>query len=162
MAFCFGVISSPPGGELISISAACLNLLPWVVVTELFFFFFWRSDMHFECRDFHPAEVGAYLRTGDLPIALHSIYPPYFLRASPPPQPQCSSSVSLPPSWLSVSSIITARSNRWSLTSPVVLAVASTLASPVPANSLSKKEVVVRTEPEPLNPCPGPNRKNCV
>ena len=62
------------------------------------------------------------------------IHQPYLLRENLP-QPQCSSSVSLPPSWLSVSSVIAARFDRWSLTSAMILAAASTFASPVPAES---------------------------
>lgn len=41
---------------------------------------------------------------------------PHLLRESPPQQLQCSSSVSLLPSWLSVGSFITSRFNRCSLT----------------------------------------------
>jgi len=50
--------------------------------------------------------------------------------------------VSLPLSWLSVSSINSAYCNQWSLTSLIVLAAASTLAGPIPANSLYKRDVV--------------------
>jgi hypothetical protein len=82
---------------------------------------------------FESSAVEGYLGAGNLPTVLHSIHsnplqPPYILRENHPLQPQCSSSVSLPPSWLSVSSIVTTRSDRWSLSSRVVLAVASTLA----------------------------------
>lgn len=66
------------------------------------------------------------------------------LANNPPPQQlQCSSFVSSPLSWLSVSSIIPTRFNPWSLTSLIVLAAASAFAGPIPADSLSKKEVAV-------------------
>jgi len=48
--------------------------------------------------------------------------------------------VSLPPSWPLVSGIITTRFNPRLLTSLIVLAATSALASPIPAESLSKKE----------------------
>jgi len=73
------------------------------------------------------------------------IHPPHLLRENPPLQPQCSSPVFLPPSWLSVSGIITPRFTRWSLTHPMILAVASALANPVPAVTLSKNEIAART-----------------
>jgi len=72
----------------------------------------------------------------------------------PQQQPQCSSLAFLLPSWLSVSSIVATRFDRRSLTSLIVLAAASTLASPIPAGSFSKKEVtgvkynILAREPE--------------
>ena len=102
--------------------------------------------------------IETYLRAGDVPHSPHRfpfdllsnpIHPPYLLRANLPPQPQCSSPVSLPPSWLLVSSIMTARFNRRSLTCGMVLAVASNLASPIPADSPSKKEIGVKLIREP-------------
>ena len=58
-------------------------------------------------------------------------------------------------SWLSVSTITSARFNPWSLISLIVLAAVSTLASPIPAESLHKKELadnydILAREPESL------------
>jgi hypothetical protein len=59
--------------------------------------------------------------------------------------------VSLLPSWLSVSSIIPVRFNPRSLTDLIILAAASTLAGPIPADSLSKKDIDIIREPETLD-----------
>ena len=114
------------GNGLVSVLAGRLNARPRVVMV-----------------------VDAYLRAGNAlqsphrsPLDLlsntaHSLYP---LQATSP-YLQCSSPASLPPSWLLVSCITTTRFNRRSLTGLIVLAAASSLASPIPADSLSKKEV---------------------
>ena len=62
---------------------------------------------------------------------------------------QYGSSVSLPHSWLSVSNTTTARFNRWSLISLIVLATASALASPTP-NFTRESENVEAREPRDL------------
>ena len=67
------------------------------------------------------------------PLSLH-------LQTNPLPQPQCSSPASSLPSSFSVSCLGRTRLDRWSLTGLIVLAAASSMASPVPADALAKKE----------------------
>jgi len=122
----------------------------------------WRRGTNVnECHSFEDCFgtiIETYLRTGNVPRSPHrspfdllsnTIHPPHLLRAKPP-QPQCSSPVSLLPSWLLVSNIMTARLNRRLLTCGMVLAAASNLASPIPADSPSKKEIGVKLVREPI------------
>ena len=117
-----------------------------------------RQQVPYGFEDCFGTIIETYLRAGNIPRSPHRspfdllsnpIHPPYLLRAKPPPQLQCSSLVSLLPSWLLVSSMITARSSRRFLICLMVLAAASSLASPIPADSPSKKEIGVKLVREP-------------
>ena len=107
-------------------------------------------------------------RSPNFPTAFHSFYSTldsnplslYLLRENPPQQqPQCSSSVSSPLSWLSVSNISSDRFNPWPLTSLIASAAASTLAGPIPADSLLAREPEIVGAREPSPGCAG---RNCV